>query len=255
MKNVMNSNKKILGVIPARYESIRFPGKALAMINNKPMVQWVYEACKGVFDHLIVATDDDRIKVAVEKFDGQVLLTSTEHKSGTDRCSEAASILAGKGLNFDIVVNVQGDEPLMKKEQLYELIECIDTEDADIATLVRHINNEEDVNNPNVVKAVLNTEQHALYFSRFPIPFHKQESRGENDSYLQHIGLYAFKTSVLHKICDLPVSPLEKAESLEQLRWLENGFVIKTKLSKYENIGVDTPDDLRKLKDYLNKNS
>jgi 3-deoxy-manno-octulosonate cytidylyltransferase (CMP-KDO synthetase) len=247
----MDSKRKKLGIIPARFESSRFPGKPLAQIEGKPMIQWVYEACMGVFDHLVVATDDERILTAAEGFGANVLLTSSDHSSGTERCLEALCILEKKNLAFDMVVNIQGDEPLIKKEQLSQLLTCMEEDDADIATLVKVFEEHEDPGDPNSVKVVINTKNEALYFSRSPIPFHRDSKSVLSEKYLKHIGLYAYKSTVLKKICDLPVSKLEKAESLEQLRWLENGFTIRTMSTEYENIGIDTPDDLKKLKNYL----
>jgi 3-deoxy-manno-octulosonate cytidylyltransferase (CMP-KDO synthetase) len=248
----MTNHLKTTGIIPARYASTRFPGKPLALLLNRPLIQWVYEACTGLFDHLTVATDDERIYNAVKAFRGNVVMTSPDHPSGTDRCLEAAEIVTGElGLQPDVVVNIQGDEPLIRKEQLVELLGCFDDPKTEIATLVRQFGKDEDPGSPDIVKVVTGTDQRALYFSRSLVPYVRDKKCETPFPYLKHIGLYAFRTEVLKKICKLPPSALERAESLEQLRWLENGFTIKIRNTAYPNMGLDTPEDLRKIQNYL----
>lgn len=250
----MLNNQRITGIIPARYASTRFPGKPLAMLGEKPMVQWVYEGCKDVFDQIAVATDDRRIAEAVEKFGGQCIMTSASHRTGTERCLEAVQKLARQGVVSDIVVNVQGDEPFIRKEQILELLDCFTEEEAKIGTLRREMAEDEDPDDPNTVKLVTDLTGRALYFSRSPVPFFRDRQKTAADTlgttahYLKHIGLYAFRANALEQICQLPPSPLEQAESLEQLRWMENGFVIHTRPTAYPSMGVDTPQDLEKLR-------
>ena len=248
--------KEVLGIIPARYASTRFPGKPLALIKNKPMIQWVYERSSDAFDLLYVATDDLRIKEAVLDFGGRVVMTSPDHSSGTERCREAMELVnADTGINISYVVNIQGDEPLIKAEQLNELVECIRQPGTDIATLIHPFGDDEDVSDPNKVKVVIDKYARALYFSRAAIPYIRDTEIGGTDTrkkgagpdYYKHIGLYAYTHKALKLITRLPPSALEKAESLEQLRWLEHGFTIRTSTSEYESIGVDTPEDLERL--------
>lgn len=248
----MTNHLKTIGIVPARYASARFPGKPLARLNSRPMIQWVYEACTGLFDHLTVATDDERIYKAVKAFRGNVVMTSPEHPSGTDRCLEAAEIVANElGLHPDVVVNIQGDEPLIRKEQLLELLGCFDDRETEIATLVRQFGKDEDPGSPDIVKVVAGADHRALYFSRSLIPYVRDKQCDTTYPYLKHVGLYAYRTEVLKKICKLPPSSLERAESLEQLRWLENGFTIRIRSTEYPNMGVDTPEDLRKIQNLL----
>ncbi len=248
----MDSKRKILGIIPARYQSTRFPGKPLALVKGRPMVQWVYESVYGTTDYLVVATDDKRIKDVVEGFGGKAVMTSPDHSSGTDRCNETNDILEKSGVfQADIVVNIQGDEPMIRKEHIGALISCFENPETDIATLISFFRENEDPLDPNLVKAVVNQRQQALYFSRSVIPYLKQGSLEKDSIYLKHIGLYGYRVSVLRSICKLPPSRLEMSESLEQLRWLENGFVISTRLTEYDNIGVDTPKDLERLVRHL----
>jgi len=252
--------KEVLGIIPARYASTRFPGKPLVLIKNKPMIQWVYERSADAFDVLYVATDDQRIKDAVLGFGGRVVMTSPDHSSGTERCREAMDLVkAESGIDFSYVVNIQGDEPLIKPEQLKELVECIRQPSTDIATLIHPFEDDEDVSDPNKVKVVIDKYARALYFSRAAIPYFRDteigssenEKEGSGPDYFKHIGLYAYTQKALKLITRLPSSPLEKAESLEQLRWLEHGFTIRTSISDYESIGVDTPEDLERLEDLM----
>ncbi len=245
-----------IGIIPARYESTRFPGKPLALINNKPMIQWVYENVSKALEHVWVATDDDRIFNAVEGFGGNAIKTLSTHQSGTDRCAEAAQKLEDK-LKFDVVINVQGDEPFIQPRQIELLKSCFEN-DADIATLVKKIETEEELFNPNRPKVVIDNKQNALYFSRSPIPFVRGEEEKNwhnKNNFWAHIGMYAYKTGVLQKITKLKPSTLELTELLEQLRWLENGFQIKTAETTHQSIGIDTPEDLENALQLLRNNS
>lgn len=235
-----------IGIIPARFQSTRFPGKPLAILDGKPIVQWVYEnACKAL-DEVYVATDDERIFRAVEAFGGKAVFTSGDHQSGTDRCAEAAQELARK-MNIDVVVNIQGDEPFIRPEQIESLKTCFNSPETEIATLIKPISNIAEITNINRPKVVINKNQEAMYFSRSPIPF----VRGSNpddwlaqQTFYSHVGMYAYRLVVLLELTKLPVGLLESAESLEQLRWLENGYRIKTAQTHFENIGIDTPEDL-----------
>lgn len=244
-----------IGIIPARYQSTRFPGKPLALINNKPMIQWVYENVAQAVQEVWVATDDSRIFEAVENFGGKAIKTLSTHQSGTDRCAEAAKILSTK-IDFDIVINIQGDEPFIKPEQIELLKSCFESE-TDIATLIKKIDTKDELFNPNRPKVVRDIDHNALYFSRLPIPFVRNVKEDEwhlkNDFWV-HIGMYAYKTDVLQKIAKLKPGKLELAESLEQLRWLENGFKIKTATTTHQSIGIDTPEDLKHALQLLNNN-
>ena len=245
---------KSIAIIPARYASTRFPGKPLVMIKGKPMVQHVYERCVNVFDLVVVATDDHRIEEAVKKFGGRVVMTSPLHPSGTDRCAEAANKMALEGYDFDIVVNVQGDEPSVHKEQLKLIVSCFSDQETDIATLLTPIDSVETLFSTDKVKAVYSSRNFALYFSRYPIPFQRDCDKADwlkNHQYYLHLGLYAYRADVLQALSKLPQTPLEKCEKLEQLRWLENGFKIKTAITQYSNIGIDTPEDLRKFEQQM----
>lgn len=236
---------EFIGIIPARYESTRFPGKPLAIINDKPMIQWVYENVANAVGEVWVATDDDRIIKAVENFGGKAVKTLSTHQSGTDRCAEAARILA-KNINFDVVINIQGDEPFIKPEQIHLLKSCFES-DAEIATLMKKIDTTEELFNPNRPKVVTDNRQNALYFSRSPIPYVRNVENKDwhvKQNFWAHIGMYAYKSDVLQKISKLKQGDLEQAESLEQLRWLENGFKIKTAVTGHQSIGIDTPEDL-----------
>lgn len=242
------------GIIPARYQSTRFPGKPLELLNEKPIIQWVYEnACKSLHK-VYVATDDERIFKAVEAFGGKAVYTSASHQSGTDRCAEAAAELS-KSFHIDVVVNIQGDEPFIRPEQIEGLKACFDSPGTEIATLVKPITNAEEIININRPKVVINQRQEAMYFSRSPIPFvrgHAPEEWLSLSNFYSHIGMYAYRYDILLELTKLPVGLLEKAESLEQLRWLENGYRIKTARTTYENIGIDTPEDLENAKKFLN---
>lgn len=246
---------KFLGIIPARYASTRFPAKPLAILGGKPVIQRVYEQVNGVLDEAVVATDDQRIFDAVLAFGGKVVMTSTEHRSGTDRCYEALTKVGAD--KFDVVVNIQGDEPFIQPQQLHALCECFDDTTVDIATLVKPFTAADGftaLENANSPKVVVNNKMEALYFSRSIIPYMRGKDREEwlpNHTYYKHIGLYAYRTDVLRQITSLPQGTLEKVESLEQLRWLENGFKIKVGISQIETIGIDTPEDLARAEEFL----
>lgn len=247
---------KFIGIIPARYASTRFPAKPLALLGGKPVIQRVYEQVANALDKAVVATDDERIFQAVKAFGGEVVMTNTNHKSGTDRCYEAFS-LVGEG--YDIIINIQGDEPFIQTSQLESIKECFNDPATEIATLVKPfipvdgILSLENVNSP---KVVVNKNMQALYFSRSIIPYQRNKDKEDwlkGHTYFKHIGLYAYKTNVLREITSLPQSSLEIAESLEQLRWLENGYTIKVGISNIETIGIDTPEDLARAEEFLNK--
>jgi 3-deoxy-manno-octulosonate cytidylyltransferase (CMP-KDO synthetase) len=239
---------KILGVIPARYASTRFPRKALAMIDGKTMIRRVYEQavqCNSL-DRLLVATDHPSIFDQVRSFGGEVIMTSEHHLSGTDRCNEA---LLKVGDTFDFIINIQGDEPFILPQQIALLTNVLSPE-VELATLVKKIENEETLFNPNTPKVIFNINKEAIYFSRHPIPFMRGEEHHHwllKNIFYKHIGIYAYRTDILKKITSLLPSALEKSESLEQLRWLENGFKIKVELTGYDSHGIDTPQDLEKV--------
>lgn len=247
---------KFLGIIPARYASTRFPAKPLAMLGGKTVIQRVYEQVAGVLDDAYVATDDERIETAVKAFGGKVIMTSVHHKSGTDRCYEACTKVGG---DFDVVVNIQGDEPFIQPSQLMAVKTCFDDPSTQIATLVKPFSGDDDfavLENVNSPKVVVNKNMNALYFSRSIIPYQRNAEKKDwlkNHTYYKHIGLYAYRTEVLKEITSLPQSSLELAESLEQLRWLENGYTIKVGVTEVETIGIDTPQDLEKAERYLQK--
>ena len=240
----------IVALIPARYASTRFPGKPLALIANKPMVQWVYERVASAFDHTYVATDDERIAQAVGDFGGRYVLTSPHARSGTDRCAEAIDTLEREqNIRFDVVINVQGDEPFISTEPLLRVAACFAQPQVDIATLVKRFAPTDDIFNPNTPKVVLNLQGEAIYFSRSVIPHIRGAQPNEWSSkhlFYKHIGLYAYRTQVLRRIAQMPQTPLEQAESLEQLRWIEHGLRIKAIETDTETIAVDTPDDLER---------
>lgn len=247
---------KFLGIIPARYASTRFPAKPLAILGGKPVIQRVYEQVTSVLPDAVVATDDERIAEVVRSFGGNVVMTSTEHRSGTDRCYEALTKTPGE---FDVVINIQGDEPFILASQLQSVMDCFQDEETQIATLVKPFtpaDGYDALENVNSPKVVINKNSQALYFSRSIIPFTRNKDRKEwlaGHTYYKHIGLYAYRTEVLREITSLPQSSLELAESLEQLRWLENGYVIKVGLTQVETIGIDTPQDLEKAEEFLSK--
>lgn len=249
---ITDSIMKILAIIPARYASSRFPGKPLALVNGKPMIQRVYEqACKA-FEHVCVATDDKRIFDAVNAFGGKAVMTSEKHNSGTDRCFEALqNFTKESGISFDIVVNVQGDEPYIQPQQLKLLEECFSDPSTDIATLVKRVGTKEEFLNPNAPKVIVDCNFNALYFSRAAIPFPRDKEVTDeyvaNSKLYRHIGLYGYRSSILEKICAMEQSFLEQTEKLEQLRWLENGLKIKVAETDMETYAVDTPDDLERI--------
>jgi 3-deoxy-manno-octulosonate cytidylyltransferase (CMP-KDO synthetase) len=240
------------GIIPARFASSRFPGKPLALIGNKPMIQRVYEQAFKSISLVFVATDDERIFDTVRNFGGNAVMTSADHMSGTDRCTEAVNKISEEsGRKIDIVVNIQGDEPFIRPEQIDLLKRCFTGDEVEIATLVREVAPGEDIFNPNQPKVIINTAGYALYFSREAIPYIRDAERKDwsaKHQYYKHIGLYGYRTETLKKITLLPRSPLEISESLEQNRWLENGFHIKTAVTEWESIGIDTPEDLAKAR-------
>ena len=245
---------RVLAIIPARYASTRFPAKPLAMLGGKPIVQRVYEQVAKAVERVVVATDDERIYDAVTNFGGEVVMTSTEHRSGTDRCAEAYEKF---GYEADIVINVQGDEPFVATEQIQALIECFDDKTIDIATLVKPFSAEggiEALENPNSPKVVLNKKGEAIYFSRSVVPYLRDVERSEwlkHHTFYKHIGIYAFRAKTLGEVTALAQTTLEKAESLEQLRWLENGYKIGGGITDIETIGIDTPEDLERAENYL----
>ncbi|MFA6276615.1 MAG: 3-deoxy-manno-octulosonate cytidylyltransferase [Pedobacter sp.] len=238
---------KFLGIIPARFASTRFPGKPLIDIGGKTMIQRVYEqALKSDLDKVVVATDDERIVAEVKRFGGDFILTSPNHQSGTDRCAEVVQKLSG----FDVVINIQGDEPFIDPSQISLLSLCFNDETVELATLIKEISEDAELFNPNIPKVVINDNQQAIYFSRHPIPFIRnaeKEKWATTHQFYKHIGIYGYKATTLLKITKLLPSSLELAESLEQLRWLENGYQIKTKITTIETIAIDTPEDLQKI--------
>lgn len=241
---------KILGIIPARYASTRFPGKPLTMINGMMMIQRVYEQClkTKLLTDVVVATDDDRIFEAVVSFGGKAMMTSSEHNSGTDRCCEIVEKIEE---HYEAVVNIQGDEPFINPEQIDQIANLISSESSQIASLCKPIKNPEELFDNNVVKVVFDNNGKAMYFSRQTIPFlRKEEKNAENwmktRTFYKHIGIYAYKTDVLRKIAALPQSGLELSECLEQLRWLENSYTIMMGITEFESYSIDTPQDVEK---------
>lgn len=245
---------KTIAIIPARYASTRFPGKPLAILGGKPVIQRVYEQVTTVLDEAYVATDDERIYNKVQEFGGRVVMTSTNHKSGTDRIEEAVQKI---GTDADIIINVQGDEPFIHPSQIEALIKCFDDPTTQIATLGKPFDNDADISlldNPNSPKIVVDNNSFALYFSRSVIPFIRGVEHNQwlgKYPFLKHLGIYAYRTQVLHEITRLPQSSLELAESLEQLRWLQNGYRIRVGTTNIETVGIDTPEDLQRAEDYL----
>ena len=242
---------KFIGLIPARYASTRFPGKPLALLNGKPVIQHVYEQAAKVLDAVYVATDDERIYNKVLAFGGKAVMTSTEHHSGTDRIEEALEKVGG---DFDVVVNIQGDEPFIAQSQIETLCQCFVDKATQIATLGKPFECIEAAENPHSPKIVVDNRGSALYFSRSIIPFVRGTERQDWLSkypFLKHLGIYAYRTNVLKEITKLPQSSLELAESLEQLRWLQNGYRIKVGLTDVETVGIDTPDDLQRAEEFI----
>lgn len=243
-----------IAIIPARYASTRFPAKPLALLDGKPIIQHVYKRVEKVFDNLCVATDDERIMQTVESFGGKAVLTSSTHRSGTDRCFEAYCKLQSKA---DVIINVQGDEPFIAESQLRSVVECFNDSNTQIATLVKPFlstANMEEIDNPNSPKVVVDNDDFALYFSRSVIPYLRGINRSEwpkHHTFLKHIGLYAYRAHVLKEIAVMPQGELEQCESLEQLRWLQAGLRIKVGYTQIETIGIDTPDDLKRAEIFL----
>lgn len=242
---------KFIGIIPARYASTRFPGKPLALLGGKPVIQHVYEKVAAVLEAAYVATDDERIYDVVKSFGGQVVMTRTDHKSGTDRIEEAIEKIGGE---WDVVVNVQGDEPFVAKSQLDTICHCFDDPTTQIATLGKPFESIEAVQNPNSPKIVVDNMGFAMYFSRSVIPYVRGKEMSSwltHYPFLKHLGIYAYRKDVLRQVTQLPQSSLEIAESLEQLRWLQNGFKIKVGTTDVETVGIDTPQDLERAEEFL----
>ena len=245
---------KYTAIIPARFASTRFPGKPLAVLGGKTVIQRVYEQAKATLDDAWVATDDERIERAVASFGGKVVMTSTEHKSGTDRIAEAARLI---DCQADVIVNIQGDEPFIHPSQIEAVCECFDDESTQIATLGKPFTSSQDfaaLQNPNSPKIVTDLKGFAMYFSRSIIPFVRGHETSEwltCHTFLKHIGLYAYRNKTLQEITRLAPSPLELAESLEQLRWLQHGYSIRVGITHEETIGIDTPEDLERAEKYL----
>lgn len=241
---------KVLILIPARYASTRFPGKPLAEIGGKPMIRHVVEKALAVTGAVFVATDDSRISTCVEEFGGHAVMTSVDHRSGTDRCFEAYQhVVRETGEDYDVIVNVQGDEPFILPEQIKSLIDCFENPEIQIATLAKQFEHAADLSDPNKVKVVCSVRQTALYFSRSAIPFCRGVEKEDWISavpFYKHVGMYAYRPEVLRAITALPQGMLEKAESLEQLRWLENGYTIAVRTTDHESVGIDTPEDLER---------
>jgi 3-deoxy-manno-octulosonate cytidylyltransferase (CMP-KDO synthetase) len=242
---------KFIGIIPARYASTRFPGKPLAMLGGRTVIQRVYEQATAILDEAYVATDDERIFQAVEQFGGRAIMTRADHKSGTDRIEEAAEKI---GTQADVIINIQGDEPFIQKSQIETLMHLFDEPSTQIGTLGKRFESIEAAMNPNSPKIVTDKRGFALYFSRSIIPYVRGKEQAEwlqHFPYLKHLGLYAYRREVLQEVTQLPQSPLEIAESLEQLRWLENGYRIRVGLTDVETVGIDTPEDLQRAEEFL----
>lgn len=241
---------RFIGIIPARYASTRFPGKPLVEIHGKSMIQRVVEqALKSTrLSDVVVATDDERIEAHVKDFGGKVVMTSASHQSGTDRCFEALE-LVGAG-DWDVVINIQGDEPYIMPEQIDLVCSCFTSRNVQIATLVKKVKDIAELSSVNTPKVILNKAKEAIYFSRTPIPYYRGMDQGEwldLHTYYKHIGIYAYRTDVLEAITRIQPSPLEIAEALEQLRWIESGYKIRVEITEIESIAIDSPSDLLKL--------
>ena len=242
---------KFIAIIPARYASTRFPGKPLAVLGGKTVIQRVYEQAISILPEAYVATDDDRIFQTVESFGGRAVMTRADHKSGTDRIEEAAEKI---GTDADVIINIQGDEPFVQASQILTLQHLFDAKETQIGTLGKRFDSMDAVMNPNSPKIVCDRRGFALYFSRNVIPYLRGRDVQdwlEHFPYLKHLGIYAYRREVLREVTTLPQSPLEMAESLEQLRWLENGYRIRVGLTDEETVGIDTPDDLRRAEEFL----
>jgi len=239
--------EKFIGIIPARYQSSRFPGKPLAMIGKKTMIQRVYDQATQAIDTVYVATDDERIQTAVESFGGKAIMTDANLPNGTVRCLQAAWKCSN---NATVIVNIQGDEPFINPQQIKALIKLFENQSVNIATQIKLITDSHDLFNPNIPKVVVNKRMEAIYFSRSPIPYLRNYPQNEwlsKHQFFKHIGLYAYRYDTLKKIAVLPSSPNELAESLEQLRWIDHGYTIQAGITEYETIGIDTPEDLQKI--------
>jgi 3-deoxy-manno-octulosonate cytidylyltransferase (CMP-KDO synthetase) len=246
---------KFIAIIPARYASTRFPGKPLAMLGGKTVIQRVYEQATAVLGEAYVATDDERIYQAVEAFGGKAVMTRTDHKSGTDRIEEAATKI---NTDADVIINIQGDEPFIQASQIETLMHLFDDPTTQIGTLGKHFETMEAIENPNSPKIVTDNRGFALYFSRSVIPYIRGKEHNEwfgEYPFLKHLGIYAYRREVLAEVTKLPQSSLEKAESLEQLRWLQNGYRIRVGLTNIETVGIDTPEDLARAEEFLNSRS
>ena len=245
---------KCLAIIPARYASTRFPAKPLALLGGRTIIERVYRQVEQAVEDVVVATDDERIFSVVEAFGGRAVMTSTEHQSGTDRCYEALQKVGG---DYDIVINVQGDEPFIDPRQIAALVGCFEDESIDIATLIKPITAEDGVavlDNPNTPKVVISRDMKALYFSRTAIPYLRgveREAWPTQHTYYKHIGMYAFRSQTLGEVTAIAQSPLELGEKLEQLRWLESGYRIGVAVTDIETIGIDTPEDLERAERWL----
>lgn len=244
-----------IGIIPARYASTRLPGKPLVDIRGKTLIRRVYEQVSNVFDELFVATDDERIASEVKGFGGKVVMTGINHQSGTDRSAEAIEhIMEMTSQSCDVVINLQGDEPLIHPGQIEELKSCFSDDQTQVATLIKRVQNHEEIFNPNYPKVVFDVWGKAIYFSRSPIPYVRNSEKDQwhkDHQFYKHIGIYAYRTEVLQEITKLDITALEKAEALEQNRWIENGYFIKVSESAYENYPVDTPDDLDLIRTFF----
>lgn len=244
---------KYIAIIPARYASTRFPGKPLAVLGGKTVIQRVYEQVCNILDSAYVATDDDRIFQAVESFGGKAVMTRADHKSGTDRIEEAAEKI---GTDADVIINIQGDEPFIQPSQIDTLIRLFDAPETQIGTLGKPFESIEAIQNPNSPKIVTDNRGFALYFSRSVIPYIRGVGHSEwfgQYPFLKHLGIYAYRRKVLAEVTKLPQSSLEKAESLEQLRWLQNGYRIRVGLTDVETVGIDTPEDLLRAEKFLSQ--
>lgn len=244
---------KVIGIIPARFASTRFPGKPLVDIHGISMIERVYRRAMecSALDFVVVATDDARIFDSVISFGGEVVMTSSDHVSGTDRCAEAFRMLSG---SFDVAINIQGDEPFIQPEQISLLVDLFSDPFVEIATLIKKVESRDELLNINIPKVVVAENGDALYFSRHPVPFNKDKPVDEwlkLHTYFKHIGIYGYRSEVLPRLTQLPRGVLEIAESLEQLRWLENGFRIRTGITDMETIAIDTPDDLARALERL----
>ena len=242
---------RVVGIIPARYASTRFPGKPLALIKGKTMIRRVCEqAWKSRLDAVVVATDDVRIADEVMSFGGQYVLTDPNHRSGTDRCREALDLLDNQ---YDAVVNIQGDEPFIDPNQINQVIDLISQKDTQLASLAKRIEDEDELFSPNTVKVVMDKAGNALYFSRNPIPFMRNLDHNEwlaKGCFYKHIGIYAYKAETLRQIAEMQPTTLELSESLEQLRWLENGLTIRMGITEAENVSIDMPSDIAKAEQF-----